>query len=213
LLLSCGCIIAWANLSSAGIAFDTFGPGNTYQQGNAYIVSGPAASSVSNTFEEAARFVAASGGSIGEVDLGLTTRDGGPVDVYLYGDAGGSPDNLTQTLLGSVTPTQSFGTTNNSIVSLSSLNGPSIDAGTAYWLVLKPGTPTMSDDWNRSLSTAGIQDISHDDENWIEADQGNPIAAFRITTVPEPRSVAAMILTAAAALKYGALQVRRRRKG
>jgi len=45
-------------------------------------------------------------GNLALVDLGLTFDAGhqGPVNVYLYGDAGGSPDNANQTLLGSGTP-------------------------------------------------------------------------------------------------------------
>jgi hypothetical protein len=65
------------------------------------------------------QFTALASGNLARLDLGLTYDAGhqGPVNAYLYGNAGGSPDNANQIFLGSGTPTALFGTTNNSIVS------------------------------------------------------------------------------------------------
>lgn len=200
-----GVSTAWC---AAATVFNTLGPGNTYQQNAGYTVAGPA-SSIGNTFEPAAQFTALAGGDLSEIDLGLTTRDGGSVDVYLYGDAGGSPDNLSQILLGTVTPTQAFGTTNNTITPLFLLNGPSVTAGTAYWLVLKPASDLTRDVWNQSLGFAGMQDISTDDSTWLQAN--STLAAFEITSVPEVSPIAMMVLTAITVVFYGRSGFRFRR--
>lgn len=207
LLASCLLAVstAWC---AGGIVFNTLGPGNTYTQNSGYTVAGPA-SSIGNLFEPAAEFTALAGGALSEIDLGLTTRDGGAVNVYLYGDAGGAPDNLSAILLGTVTPTQSFGTTNNTITSLFLLNGPSVNAGTTYWLVLKPASDLTRDVWNQSLGISGVQDVSLDDSNWIQA--SSTLAAFEITSVPEVSPIAAMVLTAITALFYGRTGFRFRR--
>jgi hypothetical protein len=193
-LLSSTLVFSLVATVYADIVFNTLGAGNTYDQNNANLVTGPS-SSVGNTFESAARFIAAAGGTLAQIDLGLTIRNGagGSVNVYLYGDDSGSPDNLSQILLGSATPTQPFGTTNNSIVSLIPASSVPVNSGTTYWLVLKPGSSITDDDWNRSLGTSGVQDVSTDDMTWVQAN--TTLAAFRITAVPEPSTTALPILT------------------
>jgi len=83
--------------------FDTFGPGDTYNAGLASHIGGRA-----NNEEIAAQFTAGASGNLANVALGLTYRLGTDpafraVNVFLYGDASGSPDNANQTLLGSTT--------------------------------------------------------------------------------------------------------------
>ncbi len=204
-----GWLLASSTAWCAGTTvFDTLGPTNIYSQNSGYTVSGPS-SSIGTTFESAAEFVAQAGGALSGVDLGLTIRDGGPVNVYLAGDASGSPDNLSQILLGTVTPTQTFGTTNNTITTLFLLNDPSVTAGTTYWLVLKPGTDVTRDVWNQSLGISGVQDVSSDDSSWLQAN--TTLAAFRITAVPEVSPILAMALIAITTLFYGRSGFRFRR--
>jgi hypothetical protein len=181
-LTSTALILFLAATANGDVIFNSFGPGHTYDQTNAFTISGPA-SSTGQTFESAARFTALTSGPISQVDLGLTLRDGGAVNVFLYGDASGSPDNLSQILLGSVTPTVAFGTTNNAIVSLVPTGTVMVTQSVPYWLVLKPANDTVRETWNRSLGVVGIQDVSLDDMNWIQAN--TTIAAFEITSVPE----------------------------
>jgi hypothetical protein len=185
-------ILLLAASADAQIIFDTFGPGDTYNQSAGFAVAGPA-SSANNTFESAAQFVAAVSGAIQQIDFGLTMSGGGPVNVFLYGDAAGAPDNLTQILLGSVTPTEAFGSTNHSIVSLIPAGEVDVIQGTTYWLVLKPGNDTVRDTWNRSLGSSGVQDVSLDDMSWIQAN--TTLAAFEITAVPEPGTYMVAFLT------------------
>jgi len=132
-------IVALAILSATAqantIILDTFGPSNTYNQSAGFAVT-----KVPSLFQEAARFTAGASGQLATIDLGLTWETTpGSVLVFLYGDAGGTPNILDQTLLGSVTPTGEFDTTNDSIVTLTVPTGVSLTGGTGYWLVLKPG--------------------------------------------------------------------------
>lgn len=186
--------IAIASSASASAqtveVFSTLGPGNAYDQNSGYTVGNVPPSLF---FESAAQFTAQAGGILSEVDLGLTTQSNTSnvfpsVNVYLANDASGEPDNLSEILLGTVTPTQFFGSTNNSLVSLSSLSSLdiSVAAGMTYWLVLKPaGSSSVSDVWNRSApAISGAQDFSKDDTNWNNSD--STLAAFQIIAVPEP---------------------------
>ena len=119
--------------------FNTFGPGDTYNPGLAYQIGGGA-----NNGEIAAQFTAGASGNLANVALGLTYRlDTDPafraVNVFLYGDASGSPDNANQTLLGSSTPIALFdGVTNNSVVSFSVAGTVPVAMGSLYYVVLKP---------------------------------------------------------------------------
>ena len=193
--------IATATSGGAVTVFDTMGPNNTYDQNAGYTVV--SALPGIGLVESAAQFTAQAGGPLTEVDLGLTTQSNTlavfpPVNVYLTADDAGKPDNLSEIFLGTVTPTQFFGSTNNSLVSLTSINA-SVDAGSTYWLVLKPGSNSpLFDAWNQSSpSVAGTQDFSQDDSNWNNA--GSTLAAFRISAVPEPSTLR---LLATAALLY-----------
>ena len=119
--------------------FDTFGPGDTYNPMLGFQIGGGA-----NNEEIAAQFTAGASGNLANVALGLTYRlDTDPafraVNVFLYGDASGSPDNANQTLLGSSTPIALFdGVTNNSVVSFSVAGTVPVTMGSLYYLVLKP---------------------------------------------------------------------------
>src|SRR5437762_11923307 len=102
---------------ATSIVFDTFGPGDTYATTGGFDVGdtgGPL------TYEEAAQFTAGASDDLATVVLGLTYDEADgfaalPVNVYLYGNASGSPDNSNQIFLGSGTPTAAYGTTNSSL--------------------------------------------------------------------------------------------------
>ena len=167
------------------IVFDTFGPGDTYHPTNAFLVgdfSGPLA------YEEAAQFTAAASGNLTSVALGLTYYPGFtalPVNVYLYGDAGGSPDNANQILLGSATPTDLYGTTTNSVVSFAVPGTVPVTTGSTYWLVLKPTVANEADYWNSASPTvSGMEDQSSNDSTWNFAYPFLP--AFRLTAASVP---------------------------
>src|SRR5207248_920679 len=140
------------------IVFNTLGPGDTYLSTSGFAVVGVGALGVLE--EVAAQFTAMTSGNLATVDLGLTFASGhtpGAVNVFLYADSAGSPNNAIQTFLGSGTPTAKFGTTNNSLVSFTVAGTVPVVTGTNYWLVLKPANVNerVAVNWMQSLATAG----------------------------------------------------------
>ena len=154
-IVSTAVLALTANAST--IVFNTFGPGHSYNPVGGYNVQG---ASIGGFEEVAAPFTAAVSGNVAMVELGLTFNPSpvgqGPVNVYLYADANGLPDNANQTLLGSGTPKAPAGTCSSSIVSLSVVSNVAVTMGTNYWLVLKPGGGSVLDLWMFSSMTGAI---------------------------------------------------------
>jgi hypothetical protein len=190
------------------IVFDDLGtPPLVYDPNNAYLV---------DTFplENAAQFVAGASGNLATVDLGLTYRDSGmpgAVNVYLYGDASGSPDNTNQIFLGSGTPTTQFGSfPATSLVSFAVAGTIPVTMGTTYWLVLKSANNAAVDTWNFSFPPVlGRDDFSTDDSTWMPSTvvtpfTGTVLPAFRITAqgagVPDSGSTIMLMLGSTAGL-------------
>jgi hypothetical protein len=136
------------------------------------------------------------------VDLGLLFQPGttpGHVNVFLYGDAAGSPDNADQTLLGSTTATTFPG-----LASFTVSGNVSVTMGSVYWLVLKPADVNQHTAWMNSLpQVTGGKDFSRDDVTW-EFFPNNILEAFRITaqgpTVPDSGSTLLFMLVLIPAL-------------
>ena len=192
-------VILAVTAPAASVVFDTFGPGNTYAQFNLWDVNG--SSTTNGLIETAAQFTAGTSGNLATVDLGLTYVNGpDPVDVFLYGDAGGSPDNANQTPLGTGTPTAAFGTSNNSVVSFSVAGSVPVTMGTTYWLILKPASSSTFDAWNVSSPfVPGNVAQSSDDSTWVA--QIPVLPAFRLTAtstagVPDSGSTILLMLGA-----------------
>ena len=187
------------------IVFNTLGPGDTYLSTSGFAVVGVGALGVLE--EVAAQFTAMTSGNLATVDLGLTFFSGhtpGAVNVFLYADSAGSPNNAIQTFLGSGTPTAKFGTTNNSLVSFTVAGTVPVVMGTDYWLVLKPANTDVADLWNQSITAGSMVKLSNDDSRWF--DEGTPILpAFRITAqeggaVPDGSSTSALLAIAIAVM-------------
>jgi hypothetical protein len=187
------------------IVFDTFGAGNTYDPTLGWQIGG-----FGDTGQVAARFTSLATGNLATVSLGLTYFFGSDpasraVNVFLYGDLNGSPDNANQTLLGSATPTSLFDSvTNNSVVSFSVAANAPVTAGSVYYLVLKPTVLFSTNDaWMLSLGpVSGSVFLSFDDSTWTE----NPfheLPAFRLTTtsaVPDSGGTILLLLSSFGAL-------------
>jgi hypothetical protein len=192
------------------IVFSTFGPGgDTYNPMLAYQIGNGG-----NNNESAAQFTAGASGNLTNVDLGLTYFNGSnpanrQINVFLYGDADGSPDNANQTLLGSVTPTALFDNiTNNSMVSFSVAGTVPVTAGSIYWLALKPTSFGTDDAWNLSSpAITGLTAVSHNDSTWLSGQTTLP--AFRLTVssaVPDSgNTIVLMIWSGVGTLLVGRL--------
>ena len=178
-LVLSACVFAFT--AKGTTVFDTFGPMDTYDPGNAYEVG----TFFMTPIESAAQFTAGASGDLATVYLGLTYgRNANPVNVYLYGDASGSPDNANQIPLGSVAATAAYSTTNNSVVSFAVAGTVPVTMGSTYWLVLKPSGSNVDSDWNASFPpVSGMTDYSIDDSG-IWASYSAVLPAFRLTTAP-----------------------------
>ena len=169
------------------IVFNTFGPGDTYNQGAGYAV----AHTPPGLTESAAQFTAGVSGNLTTVDLGLTYAPAftpEPVNVFLYGNVSGAPDNANQTLLGTATPTSAFLTTNNSVISFNVAGTVSVTMGATYWLVLKPAVSGEFDVWNSSLPPViGTLGASYNDSTWN--DSAAVLPAFRLSALSATSAV------------------------
>jgi hypothetical protein len=190
------------------IVFNTLGPGNHYVNPVGWSVGSFLGGPV---YEVAAPFVAAVSGNLTTIELGLTwvTLPATTVNVFLYGDAGGAPDNSNQIFLGSGAPTTQFGFSgpNFPLVTIAVTGSVSVAAGSNYWLVLKPVAPIGFDVWNKSDTTFGQPYFSIDDSTWAPPgeDPPNPLdtlPAFRISAVPEPAVWALMSLGLLCSAQY-----------
>jgi hypothetical protein len=173
LLLTLSVVVLALTARAATIVFDTFGPGDTYNQSAGYDVG----TYYQTPVEDAAQFTAGASGTLATVDLGLTTS-GGPLsaNVYLYGDASGSPDNTNQIFLGSALfPNPS------SIVSFAVAGTVPVTLGSTYWLVLKPSPTNYYGIWNYSSpAVPGMNDYSiAGSGTWMT--NGLVLPAFRLT--------------------------------
>jgi hypothetical protein len=204
---ACGLLIV-SSAHADTVAFNSFGPGNTYDSGSVFFVgkSGPGSSPI----EQAAQFTAQASGFLSTVELALNrpgNHTADPVSVFLYGDLNGSPDNSEQTFLGSVGPAGVFPQSNNAVATLDVSSQVTLSLGTTYWLVLKPAIPDGLTFWNFSTNTVGQMRNSVDDSTWYPS--GDPrIAAFRINVMPVPEPNSTVLLSIGLAVSL--LLIRRR---
>lgn len=180
---------------ATSIVFNTFGPGDTYNQSSGYDVG----TFFRTPVEDAAQFTAGTSGNLATVDLGLTGIRGSlSANVYLYGEASGSPDNTNQIFLGSAlfpSPT--------SILSFAVAGTVPVTLGSNYWLVLKPSTSDYGI-WNfSSPAVPGSVDYSIDDSTWVT--YAAVLPAFRLTassvsSVPDSGNTLFLLFGAVATL-------------
>jgi hypothetical protein len=174
------------------IVFDTLGQNNTYGSIGLQVGFGGV--------ESAGQFTAMASGILATVDLALNFTTGttpGSVNVFLYGDAGGSPNNANQTFLGS-----GIATTAPNLVSFTVAGSVPVIMGSVYWLVLKPADLFEHTVWNDSLlAVTGSVAQSTDDITWTTFND-ETLPAFRITAqgVPDSGGTLLIMLGSVAAL-------------
>ncbi len=180
-------IILVLSVQANSIVFDTLGPNASYNCCLAYNVGFGA---YGGPYETAAQFAALTSGRLATVDLGLTFSSdfgkAGVAEVFLYANSNGMPDNGSQMFLGLARPSSVFGTTDNTLESFAVSRNVAVNAGSIYWLVLKPRNPNETDTWNTSL-VAGSVDQSTDDSTWFPSSGAdNLLPAFRLTASRPP---------------------------
>ncbi len=182
--------VCWASVpAAAGTIFDDFGPGNSYNCCTGWTVSGSA--SPPGQFISANEFTAGASGMVNEIDLaiGLVVGDGsGTAALFTVGGNG-----LPGTMLGSwsFTAHQPFGNC-CAIETINITGGPSLTAGTSYFMVLSADDPTW-DAWNLNTTGAmGIDLFSNDNMQTWHNNGIQTLGTFRILSggqVPEPASL------------------------
>jgi hypothetical protein len=115
---------------------------------------------VSSPETAAVRFVASQTGTVTHIRIPVDIQSGPPsLRVYLAADASaadgmGQPGAALATVDLPSVRQRNLPTRNPVHVFLN--NGPTITAGTTYWLVVAPGSPTTIAGWNRSLDDVSI---------------------------------------------------------
>ncbi len=183
-LLSSLSVLAFAD----SVAFTDLGSGPLYDQYVGMGIEGKNVSPFGPYQAIALGFTASLGGSLSQIDLGLSNMLGpNTAEVRLYKNLNGGLGSLLFSQAVSNQP--SFGLTGSTLVSLQPTSG-NLFAGSNYFLVVAPGSANTLDVWNLSNTVSG---------GTVLADFGNGFApttkllgfgAFdvkvRATPVPEP---------------------------
>jgi hypothetical protein len=139
--------------SSADVAFDNFGPGNTFS-GDGWSLRGPLAPT---PFTTACRFMAGASGEITSVTVAIEHFSGGP-NFYMFevradgvnqpGPSVGMVGWAAGPMGATIIPVQ-----------FQASPGVSLVAGTAYWLYIRGSGDSMGT-WRESLTPGGIRATS-----------------------------------------------------
>jgi hypothetical protein len=183
--------------SQAVVAYDNFGPGDTFTLNIANPIY--ADQILGN------RFTALQGGVLDKVTVALSGLNNlTDTTVFaLYTDVGGALGS--QIVSWSVTPTAIFGNSYSPDVYSNANPLITLNAGDSYWLVATPGDPNSNNEWNRN-STGATGPITYSVNggatwNYFSGDNN----AFRVevadAAVPGPAALAPFVLGLVAALR------------
>jgi PEP-CTERM motif len=193
------CLLALALCSMPAMAdtlYGNLGSGNTvYNCCAGWTIAGTG--SIGTSFIAANEFSPTSSGSVGEIDVAVGYVEGAnSFYVALYTNNNGIPgsklgewDNLSSST--------NFGSCCGLVDITGISGGPSLTAGTNYWMVIGPTSTSATtwEAWNFSNSATGNDDYStNGGQSWVQ--QGNQSqGAFQILsgtgtgTTPEPTSL------------------------
>lgn len=189
--ISCGILtVALAVSAHADLAYSSFGPGDSFNVSSGWSIGGSIEQRV------AFQFTSASTGVLASVEFAYFTGAPGTLNVELFEDSSDTIGN--QMVVWGTSPSGPITTLNNVFPSVA------LTAGNKYWLQVSGVTSTGANGgWNLN-----DQNLFSNAYYWSTSGSGYTslqTSAFRVNTVPEPASMAALGLGALAL-------VRKRRK-
>jgi hypothetical protein len=167
-------VLVLASAAGADVAFNNFGPGDTFT-GNGWIIDGP---QVSPSFTQAFRFVPTVSGQVTTVTLAMQHLQGANSFTFdVRADSGGQPG----TVVGVLGSTAGFDS-GSAPVQFAASPGVVLAAATTYW-IYGQGSADGQGTWRTSPDLGGIRAVSFDGgATWSVAviDPPGSIVAFRI---------------------------------
>ena len=182
--------------------YDSFGPGNTFDNSFAYWGVYGASGSVGYV-GHAESFVPALSGNLDTVQVacGQLSSGTGLVNFHVAADNGGTPGAMLESFMNVVAPASS---SSSFIVTMNSITQPLLHAGTTYWLYAEPAENTSAMGW--FVNNQGYRnDYAQEGPpgQWTSASitfEANGVFDVIVTPVPEPSMVTWLAMGAMASL-------------
>ncbi|MBS1707933.1 MAG: PEP-CTERM sorting domain-containing protein [Armatimonadetes bacterium] len=196
-VIAAGAALIACQSAFAGIAYDNFGPGDTYNTNVGYTAN--------NSFQSACQFTSADSGRLLSVTVGWSIFDGPNSGVVtLYNDNSNQVGSFI-TSWGFTNQGGPFPGQNTPVTLTNAFPSITLTAGQKYWVEVAPGNSATYGIWNfNNTGAGGLRAKSQDGGATYTYDNNFATGSMRIETVPEPASMVVLGL--------GALALRRRRK-
>lgn len=178
----------WAQ---GAIAFNNFGPGDSFDIGTGWTSSGPSAVGTPR-FESACQFTAGATGNLDTITIAIGHVSGdNSAYVYLHRDSG---DSIGSAMIGwYFLDLPEFGTAFSSKVLHNPFSDKILTAGEKYWVSVKPGAADTWNAWNwNDQFDVGRRGYSSDGGDTYTYVGDSRRGAMRVEVVPEPASMLAL---------------------
>lgn len=188
-LLACGVLAASLTVSAfADVAYSSFGPSDSFNPSSGWTIG------ATENQRVAFQFTSATTGVLASVEFASFTITDGDINVFLFDD--NNDERGSQMIAWGETLTAG-----PSVIKTLTNPFPSVGltAGSKYWLEIRPISSGLWAAWNEN--DQGLSSLAYS-ENTLGSGYGNlATSAFRVNTVPEPASMAALGLGALALVR------------
>jgi hypothetical protein len=174
------------------VAFNSFGPGNTY---NTAIVWGVTGASTSGGYRgQAEFFVPAVSGDLSSITLPTFRQSGsGRSNFFVAEDNGSTPGTILESFLNTAN-------NSNGLLTLNSVAQPLLTAGLKYWLCDEPADATTVNGWFEGQSYAPGFAFERSQWGWsfVAPPSVPPSGVFSVSVIPVPEPAAVLLIPVAA---------------